>query len=465
MLNLPEAYLQQMKMLLPEDEYKTFVDSYQVPATRGLRANTMKIRPESLAERVPFDLQPVPWCPAGFYYSGDDRPGKHPYHDAGLYYIQEPSAMAVVEQLDPQPGEWVLDLCAAPGGKSTHIAAKLNGAGWLVSNEIHGQRVKALAENLERFGVRNATVLNASPQLLASRFNAFFHRILVDAPCSGEGMFRKNPDAVCEWSEENVAYCEQRQQEILAAAVPMLRPGGRLVYSTCTFNDRENEAVIAHLLRSFPELELVDMQKCDLFAPGLAGRDDAVSVAKRVIRLWPHRLRGEGHFIAVLEKRTDSSAKSYATNRPQTVQRHTLASDLFQLLKTFEEDVLESPLPMKNPVLFGSHLYETAVEMPDLQGIKVERPGFYLGEFKKKRFEPSHALAMCLKAVDARLTIPLTMEHPAEVEAYLRGETVRAEREQEGWTLVTVDRFPLGWGKQVGRQVKNHLPKRLRRKG
>lgn len=463
MLDLPQPFLRQMYELLDQEEYETFLHTYEEPATRGLRTNTLKITPQRLAGWLPFDLKPIPWCPSGYYYRPDERPGIHPYHHAGLYYIQEPSAMAVVEQLDPQPGDWVLDLCAAPGGKSTQIAAKLQGNGWLISNDIHGGRVKALAENLERCGVRNATVLNSTPQQIRTRFSAVFHRILVDAPCSGEGMFRKNPEAVLEWHLEAVTDCALRQQQILKQAVPMLRPGGRLVYSTCTFNDSENEAIIAWLLHTFPELRLIHQKRTDLFSPGVARSRDTVSVGQQVVRLWPHRLKGEGHFIALLEKQTHPSHLPSDVEEKSSGMEHTLSPVQTRSLQAFEQASLIRPLARKRLVVFGTHLYETHRALPDLSGIKVTRPGFYLGEFKKNRFEPSHALAMALTNREAQQTTPLTMKQPAIVAAYLRGETVQSDREHTGWTLVTVDGFPLGWGKQVGSVVKNHLPKQLRR--
>ncbi len=459
MPELPNAYKEQMRTLLGEADYRAFMRAYTKSPVRGLRTNTLKVSPSELKEMVPFHLKPVEWCPAGFYYSSKDSPGKHPYHDAGLYYIQEPSAMAVVEQLDPQPGERVLDLCAAPGGKSTQIAAKMGGQGWLISNEIHSQRVNVLTENLERCGVCNATVLNESPQRLASRFTAFFDRILVDAPCSGEGMFRKNPDAVNEWSHQHVLGCTRRQREILDAAIPMLRPGGRLVYSTCTFNTRENEEIVDYLLHTFPDLTLQKAQNHRHFTPGIARETRARTLNEHVARLWPHQLEGEGHFIAVFKKQGDADSPAKETGYPKAA----LSADLLEKWRTFERDTLTAPLSEKRRIVFGSHLYDIPPDLPDLRGIRVKRPGLYLGEFKKNRFEPSHALAMALTKQNARLVTFLSSKRIGDVAAYLRGETVTAKSSQKGWTLVTVDGFPLGWGKQVGTVVKNHLPKRLRR--
>jgi NOL1/NOP2/sun family putative RNA methylase len=241
---LPQLFLDRMKQML-EEEYPAFLNSYEDARYQALRINPSKTDTDRFTEETSFHLQPVPWEANGFYYEKEDQPGKHPYHEAGVYYIQEPSAMAPAAYLDAQPGEKVLDLCAAPGGKSTQIAAAMQGKGLLVSNEIHPARAKILSENIERMGIRNAMVTNESPQALASVFTEYFDRIMVDAPCSGEGMFRKNEQACDEWSPENVKTCAARQQEILSCAASMLRPGGRIVYSTCTFAPEENEGTIA----------------------------------------------------------------------------------------------------------------------------------------------------------------------------------------------------------------------------
>ncbi|UUZ93915.1 RsmB/NOP family class I SAM-dependent RNA methyltransferase [Paenibacillus sp. P25] len=291
MLKLPVAYQDQMyKLLGPEAE--AFLKSYEAPRTQGLRLNPLKAglkdgaAPAVLQLEDKFSLEPVPWCSTGYYYDEASRPGKHPYHAAGLYYIQEPSAMSAVEPLEPEPGELVLDLAAAPGGKSTHIAGKLQGEGLLIANEIHPVRARSLSENIERFGVRNAVVTNMAPQELADRFPRFFDKIMLDAPCSGEGMFRKDPEAIAEWSPEHVAMCTARQQDILRSTLAMLKPGGRLAYSTCTFNEQENERMIDWLLEQ---------------EPGLA--------VERTERIWPHLQRGEGHFVCVLRLADDTTSE------------------------------------------------------------------------------------------------------------------------------------------------------------
>lgn len=467
MIDLPEDFLRQMKQLLPEREYDAFLQTYAQPASHGLRVNTLKITPEAFEAWAPFSLQTVPWCPSGFYYDSEARPGLHPYHRAGLYYIQEPSAMAVVELLDPQPGERILDLCAAPGGKATHIAAKLAGEGWLVANEIHRQRVKVLTENIERCGVTNATIVNAAPDQLADRFQGFFDRILVDAPCSGEGMFRKNRDAISEWRLKTVTMCAARQKAILHDAVPMLRPGGRLVYSTCTFNDQENETVVSETLRRFPELTLIEPpNKPYPFAPGVPSTTKTHHLPlDAVFRLWPHKLTGEGHFIAVFQKREDAPDESGERKSARSKQKNGQHLWLRRLdsLDAFMADTWTMPRPFRSLVAYGSHLYHTHPDLPVLDGLRVVRPGFYVGQMKKRRFEPSHALAMASRAADVQRVIRLSIEDTERIEAYARGESLILNTPDKGWALVTVDGFPLGWGKQDGTVLKNHLPKYLRK--
>jgi len=269
--NLPEipvAFLERMERLLG-GEYPAFLASYDERPSVGLRVNTLKIAPEVFRQIAPFELTPVPWCAAGFtIVEGDVEPGKHPYHPAGLYYLQDPSAMAVAELLDPQPGERVLDLASAPGGKATHIAAKMQGQGLLVANEIHSKRAWELASNLERWGVANVAITHETPERLAERFEGFFDRVLVDAPCSGEGMMRKGTAARIEWAPELIRGCTFRQADILEHAARLVRPSGWLAYSTCTFNPEENEGTVSHFIAARPDFELVEPPRQPGFTPG-----------------------------------------------------------------------------------------------------------------------------------------------------------------------------------------------------
>ncbi|RCX21694.1 NOL1/NOP2/sun family putative RNA methylase [Fontibacillus phaseoli] len=464
--SLPEHFRGTITAMLGEAEGAQFLRSYEQPRTYGLRLNTLKISPDSTASSVIselFGLRSVPWCGSGFYYDDKKRPGKHPFHAAGLYYIQEPSAMSAVELLNPQPGETVLDLAAAPGGKTTQIAAKMCGEGLLISNEIHPQRARILAENVERLGIANAVVTQATPPELSARFPLTFDKIMLDAPCSGEGMFRKDHDAVSEWSPEAVELCAARQWDILQDAVAMLKPGGRLAYSTCTFNRRENEDTIRRLLAEYPCLRLIDEK-----------------------RVWPHLQEGEGHYVALLEREPAEGAANEADGKRQRPGRQggrggkdsSAARDIAAAFAAFREFAAEA-LPgfqrEGEPILFGEALYllprsEGLVLTADhLSGLKIPRAGLQLGEYRKGRFEPAHALAMAVKAWQAARVWTLNDADSPAVKAYLHGEALPVPDSLRGWCLVAFvcggEGFPLGWGKASGGQLKNHLPKGLRQPG
>ena len=426
---LPEAFLERMKTQLGE-EYPAFMDSLERPRAVALRFNPMKGERPSL----PFVKEPVPWEPEGFYYDPEARPGLHPYHEAGVYYLQEASAMAPVALLDPQPGERVCDLCAAPGGKTTQIAGRMAGEGFLLCNEINPKRAKILSRNIERMGVANALVTNAHPQELAKRFSGFFDRVLIDAPCSGEGMFRKEEAAVTDWSQETVEMCAHRQGEILRSGGELVRPGGRLVYSTCTFAPEENEQAIHRFLQEHPEFE-PERVEAPWFAEGPDGS----------FRMWPHKLLGEGHFAAVLRK------KSGPEDSVTIPGGERLPKEWEQFAKE-----LEIRLPEGKALQFRQSLFWTPKDTPDIRGLKVLRPGLELGEVRKGRFEPAHALALWLK--DRKNTHDLTLE---EAQTYMHGDVVPSQR--RGWCLVTVQGYSIGWGKGDGNVLKNHYPKGLRR--
>ena len=428
---LPEAFLNRIQKQLGE-EYPAFLESLERPRAVALRFNPLKEEMPTL----PFVKEPVPWEPMGFYYDPEARPGLHPYHECGVYYLQEASAMSAVALLDPQPGEKICDLCAAPGGKTTQIAGRLMGEGFLLCNEINPKRAKILSRNIERMGVGNALVTNEHPQRLAEKYAHFFDRVLIDAPCSGEGMFRKEEAAVTDWSQETVEMCARRQAEILHSGAALVRPGGRLVYSTCTFAPEENEQTIEAFLQAYPEFSLEDVE-----APWFS------KVGTGMFRLWPHKLLGEGHFAAVLRKAPGEEGDIVpASGEKLPKQWQSFAREL------------DIRLPEGKAILFGQSLYWAPEEMPDLRGIKVLRPGLELGEVKKDRFEPAHALALWLK------TASNVQDYPADsdcIRAYIHGDVVPSR--QQGWCLVTADGYSLGWGKGDGRVLKNHYPKGLRR--
>lgn len=429
---LPEKFLERMKVQLGE-EYPSFLQSLERPRAVALRFNPLKgEQPE-----LPFVQEPVPWEPMGFYYDPQFRPGLHPYHEAGVYYLQEASAMSAVALLQPQPGEWVCDLCAAPGGKTTQIAGRMGGKGLLVCNEINPKRAKILSRNIERMGVANALVTNEHPEKLSQRFAGCFDRVLIDAPCSGEGMFRKEEAAVTDWSEETVEMCARRQREILHSGGLMVRPGGRLVYSTCTFAPQENEEMVAAFLADHPDFvaEYVD-------APWFTPSENCSW------RIWPHKVLGEGHFAAVLRKLGDGEREDSKT---------TPGCPLPKEWTDFSKE-LDIALPKGKAISFGQSLYWVPEDLPELGGLKVERPGLELGTARKGRFEPAHALALWLR--DCK-TVQNYSAGSKEIAAYLHGDVVPST--QKGWCLVTVDGYSLGWGKGDGTVLKNHYPKGLRR--
>ncbi len=455
---LPEAFTRKMKSLLGE-EYEAFAQSYETERVQGLRFNTLKGRLDEMADgcRALFDLKKVPWCREGYYYSQKSRPGRHPYHEAGVYYIQEPSAMAVVELLDPQPGEAVLDLCAAPGGKTTHIAERLAGEGILVSNEIHPARARILSQNVERMGIANAVVTNEDSGRLTSYFAEFFDRIVVDAPCSGEGMFRKDEQARGEWSEESVQNCAKRQQEILDNAAEMLKAGGRMVYSTCTFSPEEDEAGIAWFLGRHPEFSIEKVSAPEGLSPGRPEWGGGSLALADTFRIWPHKAEGEGHYLAVLKKDVTGEENRQKRKMPDYWKDK---KGILPYLE-FESETLREAIGRDCLILYGDQLYRLPPQMPDFKGLKVLRPGLHLGTFKKNRFEPSHALALALRSEQAVRTCLLDAQGQ-EIRDYLGGNTLKAEAADKGWVLVCADGYSIGWAKAASGVLKNHYPKGLR---
>ena len=460
MINLPAAFTERMKQMLGR-EYDAFIASYDKERSQGLRVNGLKTDPAEFAKTAPFSLNPVAWAAEGFAYGAEDRPGRHPYHDAGVYYIQEPSAMIAASLLNPQPGEMILDLCAAPGGKSTQAAARLGGEGLLVSNEIHPARAKILSENVERMGLTNAVVTNESPERLSAYFPEYFDKILVDAPCSGEGMFRKHEEACSEWSPENVELCAKRQDSVLDEAAAMLKKGGRLVYSTCTFALQEDEGSVARFLLRHPEFSIKETHRYDGMEPGRpdwAGTEPVPDGMEKTIRLWPHKLHGEGHFLAVLEK-TGEVPEGYRARSLYGIQKGIAPKD-FAAWKEFERENLKKQFDGIF-LLFGDQLYLAPKDMPALKGLKVLRPGLHLGTMKKGRFEPTHALALSLSPKDAVHCCNLSGDSQ-EARQWINGMTLSKDGEK-GWQLVCVDGYSLGWGKLAGGILKNHYPKGLRK--
>ena len=453
---LPQDFINRMQKMLG-NEYNAFLESYENEKYQALRLNPLKVKKQVFEENTCFHISEVPWAENGYYYEKEDYPGKHPYHDAGVYYIQEPSAMAPAEYLEVKPKERVLDLCAAPGGKSTQLGAALKGEGLLICNEIHPARAKILSENIERMGIKNAIVTNETPAHLAAYFPAYFDKILVDAPCSGEGMFRKNEDACTEWSLENVALCAKRQDEILDEAASMLRPGGRLVYSTCTFAPAENEGSISRFLERHSDFGIIPVEKKAGMSNGVPDWiENPAKDIEQTIRLWPHKLKGEGHYLAVLQKEGIHTDDRCGTISLQQPMKEKDCKECIEFLEQFVPKIQP-----KNLFAFGEQIYQMPEQMPDIAGLKVLRPGLHLGTRKKNRFEPAHALALALSKEDVRYSFDLSSESN-ENRAYLNGQTL-SHNGEKGWYLITVDGYSIGWGKLAGGIIKNHYPKGLRK--
>lgn len=456
---LPPAFVTRMRELLGPEAGDFLASLEEAPRT-GLRANALKVAPAALPGLLPWPLVSVPWCEEGWLLeAGEALPGRHPHHAAGLYYLQDPSAMLAGVLLDPQPGEVVLDLCAAPGGKATQLAVRLAGQGLLVANELVRSRTAALVENLERFGAANILVTNGAPGALAARWPGVFDAVLVDAPCSGEGMFRKTPAARQEWRPAAVEGCALRQTAILDQAAALVRPGGRLLYATCTFAPEEDEGSVARFLHAHPDFTLLPPPAL----PGLdSGRPDWIAQSltaelplERCVRLWPHRSPGEGHFFALMQREGDAPAAVL----PAATDR--LPPAAAAAWEAFAEATLERPLPEQGWAVHGEHLHLLPVAPAFWQVVPAVRAGLAVGRLAPGRFEPDHALALAGIEANAAATLPLTT---AEAVAYLRGETLPAAG-SDGWVRVTVDGFALGWGKRVQGVVKNHYPRGLRQRG
>lgn len=429
MISLPQKFLNDIKVIL-QDEYEEFIDSYKQNKTTGLRVNTMKMSKEAFQKLNLFDLEQIPWANEGFYYDESMyKPGKNPLHDAGVYYLQEPSAMSVVPKLDIHQGDKVLDMCAAPGGKSTYILSQLNDTGLLVSNEINSVRINALGENIERFGARNCIITNTDSSKLKKVFTGYFDKIVIDAPCSGEGMFRKDQIAIENWSYSKVLECQSIQKEIIRDGYKMLKKGGILVYSTCTFSKEENEDVIQEFISE---------------------KQGAVLIEKE--RLWPHKIKGEGHFVAKIQKSDDEEC----CVKPIKLKK---LNNGIKDYRTFEKNFLNIKLDEKF-MLRGDNLYLVPEECPKLDKIKILRYGLHLGTLKKNRFEPSHALSHYLKYDEIKNVQNISL-NDEKIFEYLRGNVINTG-ESRGWVAVAVEGILLGWGKESNGVLKNHYPKGLR---
>lgn len=457
---LPEEFDNKMKRLLG-GEYEAYMDCYKEPRYYGLRVNTRKISAEEFVKVCPFELRPVPWIENGFYYDGERvSPAKHPYYAAGLYYLQEPSAMTPADRLPIEPGDKVLDLCAAPGGKATELGARLNGRGLLAANDISSSRAKGLLKNIELFGIGNALVLSEEPGKLTEYFPEYFDKILIDAPCSGEGMFRKEKKMVKAWEEHGPEFFSKLQRNIVLQAARMLRPGGYLLYSTCTFDGLENEGTIGWLLEQCPEFTIEEIRPYEGFACGRPEEvpDRELPELKKTVRIFPHRMQGEGHYLALLKKGAGRREEPF----PAGKKAGKLPEELSEFLAQIDWSVTGEGFDAGRIRQQGGRVYYMPEGLPSLAGIRFLRTGLLLGELKKNRFEPSQALAMCLSAEAYPKVIALGPEEERTLR-YLKGETLDVEdlvpEKAKGWHLVCVDKYPLGWGKVSGGVLKNkYLP-------
>ena len=517
---LPQKFSERMRRMLGA-EYKIFLDSYEEKRKNSLRICELKTTEKRVKEQAPFQMEPVPWVKNGFFYSKEVRASAHPFYKAGVYYLQEASAMTPADRIPVCPGEKVLDLCAAPGGKATALAGKLHGKGLLVANEVSPSRVKALLYNLESCGAENIIITNEQPFRLEDRFKGYFDKILVDAPCSGEGMFRKDPDVCKYWSPEKVTELAALQKTILKSAAAMLKEGGMLMYSTCTFSAEENEMNVSWLLDTFPEFEPVDIEWYEGFDHGrkeFAGGDARV---EKSVRIWPHRMDGEGHFLALFRKKPDdgSGEMKEASGRSEAIMPEEIRAVKMSVkaaverteavkkgkkkgkkenkqwdgqttggggrklsqeeLRFFEEfaAACRREFPKDRLEVRGSQLFLLPEFTPDLTGLKYIRYGLLLGELKKDRFEPSQALAMNLSGETFDNSFDLDPSDE-RIASYLRGETLilsedeingKTERESDageaprgiglhdGWVLITCRSYSIGFGKLKDGKIKNKL--------
>lgn len=481
---LPELFKDRMKELLGS-EYEAYEACFQDRHYGGLRVNTLKVKATEYEHLSPIKLRRVPWIKNGYFYEEKEQPAKHPYYYAGLYYLQEPSAMTPASLLPVKPGDKVLDLCAAPGGKSTELAAKLKGKGLLVANDISNSRAKALLKNIELFGVKNAIVVSEAPAKLTETFTGYFDKILVDAPCSGEGMFRKSPAIIKNWEQYGVDYYNKLQKEIILSAVTMLKPGGYMLYSTCTFSPEENEGTMKFLLEQAPEMELVpavpepfmteaEFQRLteeDKERLSYIKNDDSVSYEgfdfgkpewmdgaqeeiKHGLRLWPHRIEGEGHFVALLRKRPDKEECRFEPYLPTSKEQKAISQEAKDFLTGLNMDI-----DMKRVMVKDERLYLLPEGIVDLKGLRILRSGLFLGEMKKNRFEPSQALANALSMQEFDNVYNLEAKDE-DVIRYLKCEAIEIKKPcKDGWLLVCVDGYPLGFGKYSKGKFKNkYLP-------
>jgi len=461
----PADFITEINRLLG-DESSLFWDSQNSSPQSGLRVNSLKTNLDLIKKILLHSSNDVPWAKDGLQLPLDIHPGKHPYHSAGLYYLQEPSAMAPVAALDPQPGELILDLCAAPGGKSTQILSLMKNKGLLVVNDSNPRRVQALARNIERWGGQNSIIINDVPERLVDHFGPIFDRVLVDAPCSGEGTFRTDTREIKQWSLKFSKRCANIQDEILWYAGKLVRPGGILLYSTCTFNQLENEGSVLRFLQANPDFRIDPIPIQTGFQNGIPFSDQDPEGLKGTIRIWPHLAPGEGHFFARLKKSgvISEQISRQSTSAGISAENQVIYEEFFNsTLKHTERTEIISP-DSSDLACYGNQLYQRHFPSLHLEGLKIYHWGWYIGRFSENRFKPSSALAFGLTKEDTQLVIELPLTDP-NLLSYLRGSPITypgIKAKDKAWLLVTVDGFPLGWGKIIQGRIKSHFPNWLR---
>lgn len=349
--------------------------------------------------------------------------------------------MTPANRLPVEPHDKVLDLCAAPGGKTTELGAKLAATGLLVSNDISNSRARILLKNQELFGLGNICVMSENPEKMGPYFENYFDKILIDAPCSGEGMFRKDTKMVKSWEEQGPDIYAGIQKTLIMQASKMLKPGGMMLFSTCTFNKEENEGTISYLLE-----EDGDFQTCNI-AP-YEGFCQGYHPLEETVRIWPHKMQGEGHYLALVKKQGQSEPIK---------EKKQKGKKLPEDLSCFLEN-LNYQFHSERIVVSGEKVNYLPEAFPKTKGLRLLREGLLLGELKKNRFEPSQPLAMFLKKEDYKYTIDFSADD-IRVIKYLKGETLDVEdllsRKDKGWYLVCVDSFPLGFAKVANQMLKN----------
>lgn len=457
-MDLPELFVKRMKSLL-QDDYETFLHGYDLPLRRGLRVNTAKIATDDFLALFTHPLTPSPFANDSFYLDAEHKAGSDPLHHAGAYYMQEPSAASAVSVLAPQAGERILDLCAAPGGKSTQIASKLGQHGLLWSNEFVSSRARVLQQNLERWGYRNYVVSSQNTATLCEGLRDYFDAVLVDAPCSGEGMFRKEPQALTEWSVDNILLCAARQEEILNNAAKAVKPGGRIVYSTCTFAPEENEGAICRFLSTHPDFSLEPIEvdwgsagfSADLIRPFCPEADNRVDLTL-CRRILPQH-GGEGHFIALFRRSDNAVSSIINTYHYPLKDTHRQAAEM--LYRECFADI-----PSGCFVTFGDQVRLLPPDLPDCTGLGVLSAGVAVANVRKNRLEPAHSIFLSSDSKDCNQIIDF---HPTDkrLNDFLHGEEIACQ-DQSGWTAVCVAGIPVGFGKASNGKLKNRYPKGLR---